>query len=112
MFGSFRVLKPIRTEGDFFTIFDDGLAGDVNKEMAFVGVVNPQLMAAQLKYAVVAVVNKNCGFGNCSSNGAIFKVFEEKYLCFGKDINHHVIATYYLERSIAGAFSGYCYLLA
>lgn len=66
------VLKRVRTENDLTAIFDNRFACDVDAECAFGRAVDSELMTVELEFAVLAVVYKDSGFGDCSPNDAIF----------------------------------------
>ena len=57
---SLLVVEGIGAKGDFVAVLNDSFASDVNVKAAFVSVVNPKLVAVQLKLAILTVVHKYC----------------------------------------------------
>jgi len=79
---SIRILKSISTKDHLIAVFNDSFTCNKNVESAFVGIVNTQLMAIQLKFAVMTIIDKDCRFGDSSSDDTVLQIFQEEDLCF------------------------------
>jgi hypothetical protein len=65
------VVESIGSEDHLFAVLDNWFTGCKNAKSAFIGVMDSQLVAVQLKFAICTIFNKNSRLSNSSSNDAI-----------------------------------------
>lgn len=75
------VLKPILGKLNIFAILDDSLAGHKNIEPCFEGIMNSQLMTIQVKCASLAMIDKDCWFGDGAAYLAVGQILQEQDFC-------------------------------
>ena len=106
---SVRIVESVGTKDHFIAIFDDGLACNEDVEPAFVGVVDSKLVAVQLEFAVMAVINEHCRLRDAGLYNTVLEILEEENLGLFDEVYLDIFAVDDLERSSLGTFFAYCY---
>ena len=77
MFLSVRVFESVCAKDYFVAVFDNGFASDEDVEPALKGIMDSQLMTVQLKFTVMAIVDKNSRFGNTCLDDTVLEVLQK-----------------------------------